>query len=170
QMSYGSAGAGSGHHIVAELLKASAGIDLIHVPYKGEQPASMDLIAGRIQMMFHTSPGQYAQNSQMVMLGVTAPEPWPYFPGVAPISETLPPVKYYGWSGLVVPLGTPAEIVDKLNAAANGALKTERVRDGLKGLGVEPAGGTPTAFRAQMKDDLVRFRDLVKTQNLVIQD
>jgi tripartite-type tricarboxylate transporter receptor subunit TctC len=170
KLAYGSVGAGSGHHVVMEMLKAAAGIDMIHAPYKGEAPATTDLIGGRIQAMFHTSPGQFAANGQVVMLGVTSPVPWKFLPDVKPISETFPSFSYYGWSGLLVPLETSPEVVARLNSAANAALKTDKVKSTLAQLLVSPAGGTPQEFAAQMQSDVNAFRKVIRDQKLVIED
>lgn len=170
KFSYGSAGLGSGHHLMGETLKAEAGLDIVHVPYRGENPATTDLIAGRIQMMFHTSPAQLIDSGQMVALGVTSAESWPYLPKVPTIAATLPNVVYHGWSGLMVPPGTPPQIVEKLNNLANEALRTEDVRNALTKLGVVPVGGSPSRLADQMKRDVQSFRDVVSKQNIVISD
>ncbi len=168
--SYGSAGPGSGHHLMGEMFKLAAGIDLAHIPYKGEQPATTDLIGGRIQMMFHTSPGQFIEGGQMVALAVTAAEPWPFLPGVPPLRAVFPDVIYHGWSGLFAPRGTPAAIVERLNAVANEALKTERVRSALSKMGVVPLGGPSSEMVDQMARDVAAFRKVVQQQKIVLED
>lgn len=170
KFSYGSAGLGSGHHLMSEMLKVEAGLDLVHVPYRGENPATTDLIAGRIQMMFHTSPAQLIESGQMVALGVTSAEPWQYLPNVPTIKSVLPTITYYGWSGLMVPTGTPAAIVDKLNALGNEALKSADVRNALAKLGVVPVGGPAARLAEQMARDVESFRKVAERQNIVIAD
>lgn len=170
KFSYGSAGLGSGHHLMSEMLKVEAGLDLVHVPYRGENPATTDLIAGRIQMMFHTSPAQLIEGGQMVALGVTSEEPWQYLPNVPTIKSVLPNITYYGWSGLMAPIGTPAAIVEKLNALGNEALKSAEVRSSLAKLGVVPVGGPSSRLAEQMAKDVKSFRGVAERQNIVIAD
>lgn len=170
KFAYGSAGPGSGHHLMGEMFKVAAGVDLAHIPYKGEQPATTDLLGGRIQMMMHTSAGQFVESGRMVALAVTSAEPWPFLPGVPTLNSFFPDVIYHGWSGLFVPRGTSKEIVTALNAAANEALKTERVRTALTKMGVVPVGGSPSELVNQMARDITSFRRVVQQQKIVIED
>jgi tripartite-type tricarboxylate transporter receptor subunit TctC len=168
QISYGSPGVGSGYHIMGELLNAVAGLEMVHIAYKGEQPATTDLLGGRIQAMFHTTPYQYIESGQMIPLAVTSEQPWPMAPNVPTLSSYFPGAKYYGWSALYAPKDTPKEIIDVLNAAGNKALQTEKVKAGLKALGVAPAGGSPKDLLDQVHADVATFRDVVRKQNIVV--
>lgn len=169
KLSYASAGPGSGHHIMAEALKAATGIDPVHVAYKGEQPGMMDLLGGRVHMMFHTSPNQYVDDGRVIAIAVTSEEEWPYMPGVPPLPKLVPEiVPYYGWSSLYAPKGTPEDVVAKLNEIANMALESDSVRENFVKLGIVPAGGPSSELAQAVDTDFQMFTDVIQKQNISV--
>ena len=167
ELKYGSIGPGSNHHLLAEMLKKEAGINLIHVPYRGEAPAIVDLLAGRLDVMFLTSGMQYVSNNQLIALGITSGEPWPLAPNVKPLKLSgLKSFDYQSWNGLLAPKGTPKEIIQKINAAVNDALKGPRAKNALEAVGIGVGGGSPEVLAGLIARDKKLFGDIIRDQNL----
>jgi tripartite-type tricarboxylate transporter receptor subunit TctC len=167
ELKIGSVGVGSAHHLIAEMLKADAGIDLTHVPYRGEAPAIPDLIAGRIDVMFLTTAKSHIDGGQLVGLGVTSAEPWFNLPGLKPLTELgLPGFVIPGWNGLMAPKATPAAAVTKLSDALSAALRTDAAARGFAAMGFKPGSGTPEPMAAQIKRDMEIFSKVIRERNL----
>jgi tripartite-type tricarboxylate transporter receptor subunit TctC len=149
QLNFSSAGNGSLPHLAGELFKTMTGVDMVHVPFKGGGPAVAALIGGEVQLSFADPlaaiPGIKA--GQLIALGVTARQRTPGLPDVPTIAEAgVPGFEATGWNGLLVPAGTPAPIVAKLNRAFVAALQSPGVRDRLVEQAYEPVGSTPEEF------------------------
>jgi tripartite-type tricarboxylate transporter receptor subunit TctC len=163
KLSYGSAGVGSSLHLAGEFLKHDAGIDIVHVPYKGPAEAATDLIGGRIQMMFGPSVTilPLAQAGKIRALAVTSAKRSSFAPELPTMAETLPGFEVVGWYGLAAPAGTPADIVSRLNAEANRALQSPDLNAQVRKLGYEEIGGTPEEANARINTDVVRWTKII---------
>ncbi len=174
KMTFGSAGQGSGSHMDAELLKNMAGIDILHVPYRGGMPAVTALLGNETNMMFLSAVGlqTHIKAGKLRAIAVTGKERTAMFPDVPTMSEAgLPTFSAAVWYGIVAPAKTPPEIIATLNKAINDALKTPEVRDKLIAAGIDPIGTTPQAFTAYVKEDISRWQKVVdKSPQLRITD
>ena len=149
KVNFGSAGVGSQTHLLGEMLKLVADIKLTHIPYRGSAPAITDLLGGQIQMMFDTPIVllSHIQAGRLRALAITSPARSPQLPDVPTMAESgLPRLQTSLWSGMLAPLGTPAPVVAKLNAAFNAAMNTPETKASLQKLGAEPNAMSPEEF------------------------
>jgi len=148
KLAYGSAGIGTMHHIIGELIKQKTGIEMVHVPYRGGAPLIQDLIAGNVKVSFNTLPTALpqAQAGMIRIIAVAEKARLPELPDTPTIDETIPGVINIGWNGLLAPAGTPAPIIDKLNAVAVAALKTPDIIAKMKLQGLHAMSSTPAEF------------------------
>ena len=149
KLTYGSAGNGTSGHLATEMLKYTAKIDALHVPYKGGAPAMVDMIAGRISFMLvdPVQAMQHVSSQRLRAIAVGSPKPLPLLPNVPTATESgLPGFEATVWWGLLVPAKTPRAVVAKLNAEANKALGEASVKDKLAEMGAITAPGTPEQF------------------------
>jgi tripartite-type tricarboxylate transporter receptor subunit TctC len=148
KINYGSAGIGSSLHMAGELFNLMAGVQLVHVPYRGSPPALNDLLGGQIQLMFCPLPPSigYVKSGRLRALTVTAAARSQVLPDVPVIADVVPGYEASAWYGIGAPKGTPAEIVDKLNAEINAGLADPKLRAQLVTLGSVPFAGTPADF------------------------
>jgi tripartite-type tricarboxylate transporter receptor subunit TctC len=156
---------GSPGHVGGELFKYMTGTDIVHVPYRGGAPAINDLIAGHVDIMFESlqSIAPFARAGKVRGLGVSGAERSPAFPDLPTIAEAgVPGYLAPTWTGVIAPAGVPSPIVNKLNAAINGALKSDAFREKFARIGDEPAGGTPEDFAATIKADSAKWADVVR--------
>ncbi len=170
QVNYASVGAGSTTHLEAELFKKMAGIEMTHVPYKGSKPALTDIIGGQVQAMFdaYSSSAPLATDGRLKILGVTTEARSKAVPSVPTIAEQgVPGYDVMTWMGLLVPAGTPKEVVAILNQSVNEALANPDVQKNLTTLGFESIGGTPEQFSAYLKKDVAKWSTFIKTQSIV---
>ncbi|MGG5886528.1 Bug family tripartite tricarboxylate transporter substrate binding protein [Falsiroseomonas sp. HC035] len=169
---FGSSGTGAASHLAAELFCSMAGIEMLHVPYRGTGPALTDLIAGRIHLMFappQTVAAAVAAN-QVVNLAVTSERASALLPGVPPASSTgLPGYAAVGWFGLFAPRGLPAPIATKIAADAATALSTQATKDRLATLGAEPEPMTPDAFTGYIDADIAKWQRVVRERNITLE-
>ena len=169
KLSYASAGSGSITHLASELFLDMAKIKMVHVPYKGTGPALNDTIAGNTQLIFGSvaTSLQFIKSGRLRGLAVTTPQRIPAAPELPTVSEAgVPGYSVVLWHGLVGPKGLPGAVVERVNQAANDALKSKDVADLLATDGVAPAGGTPEQFRAVIKSDIERWSGVVKQANI----
>ncbi len=161
---YSSAGSGAQPHLTAEMFKSMAGVDLIHVPYKGAAPQMIALISGETALTFATAPSgvPLAKNGQARAIGVTSPKRIPALPDVATINETIPGYIAVGWNGLMAPAALPAPVLEKIHAAVSKIVRMPDIRDKLIGLGAEPAISTPAEFADLIKSEIVKWAKVVK--------
>src|SRR5947208_8278119 len=148
KLAYATPGIGSSHHVCGELLKQKVGIDMVHVPYRGGALAMQDLLAGNVKVGFSTLPVALPQAQAGGIRVIAAAEKTrlPELPDTPTIDETVPGVVNVGWNGLLAPAGTPAPIIDKLNAVAVAALKTPDVIAKMKLQGLHAMSSTPAEF------------------------
>jgi tripartite-type tricarboxylate transporter receptor subunit TctC len=160
QLTFGSSGVGAASHLSAELFQKTAGVELLHVPYKGTGAAETDLIAGRIDIMF--APPQtvdpMVKAGKLKALATTGKTRSPLFPDLPTADEGgLPGYEAVGWFGLLAPAHTPDEIVQKLNAASVEILKSDDVRERLAKLGAEPHPMSPAEYGTFINADLKKW-------------
>ena len=165
---YGSAGNGSASHITMAGFCDAAGIELVHVPYRGTGPMLTDLIAGRVKTAFAGAPVVLpaSRDNRLLALGVSSPQPSPLMPGLAPVARAVPGYEMLQWHGLVAPAATPPEVVARINNVVNGFLTDADMAARLAIEGAEPAPRSPEAFRALIVAELDRFRELVRRANI----
>jgi tripartite-type tricarboxylate transporter receptor subunit TctC len=167
ELKIGSVGIGSAHHLIAEMLKSAAGIELTHVPYRGEAPSIPDLIAGRIDLMFLTTAKPLIDEGRVVGLGHTGDGPWFQLPQLKPLTALgLKDFVVPGWNGLMAPKGTPPAVVARLSDALAGALKLEASVKAFNAMGFIPGEGTPGPMTKQIEEDMRIFTTVIRERNL----
>lgn len=168
---YGTAGNGSANHLAGEMLKAMAKVDLVHVPYKGGAPAINAAMGGEIQCVvaFPLAALPQVQAGKLKALAVTGTQRAQALPNVPTVAESgVPGYEFSSWFGFVVPKGTPAAIVHRLNTAAVAALKVPQVAQRLQASMTTPIGSTPEAFAKLIAQEDVRWAKLIKQYNIRI--
>ncbi len=169
KLSNASSSNGSPGHVGGELFKFMAGIDAVHVPYRGGAAATTDLIAGRVQFMFESlnSISPHAKSGSVRALAVSGDRRSPGFPDLPTVAEAgVPGYSAPTWSGLIGPAGLPRPIVEKLNEAVNRAIKTKAFVDRFGSIGDEPAGGTSEEFAQTIAKDSAKWGDVVRRANV----
>ncbi len=169
KLSYASAGNGSITHMVSEYFLDTAGIEIVHIPYKGTSPALTDTIAGQTQLVFGTvaSTLPFVKADKLRALAVTTPTRLPALPNVPTVIEAgFPSYQVTNWHGLIGPKGMPADIVAKLNKVINESMAAPGMDAHLASDGLTAAPGTPEAFGALVKSEAERWGKLVKTKGI----
>ena len=168
-LTFSSGGIGGSHQLSAELFQQNAGIEMIHVPYKSGSAGLTDLMAGNVTMMFDQmySAMPSIKADKLRPIAITSKKRSPLLPDVPSFSEVgYPKVIVLNWQGLIAPKGTPKAIIDKLNAAANEALKDPQLRDLMLSQGNEIGGGSPADFAALIKSESAKWGAVVKLANI----
>jgi tripartite-type tricarboxylate transporter receptor subunit TctC len=164
KVNMGSAGVATTSHMAGELFKAMAGVDLVHVPYRGAAPAITDLIGGQVQVvidaMITTLP--HIQSGKLRALGVTTAARSDVLPSLPSIAETVPGYEAIIWYGVGVPQGTPAEVVRKLNREINAGLASPKIKSRLAELGSSPIMGSPDEFGAFVRSETEKWEKVIK--------
>ena len=164
ELAFASAGSGTTQHLSGELFKKMAGVDLLHIPYKGNAPAVTDLVGGQVQLMFDNIAIslQQVRAGKLRALAVTGPNRSPVLPDVPTIAEAaLPGYSVTSWFALFAPAGTPAAIVARLNKETNKALDDEVLHRQLADQGIEPGSGTAERLAAHIRAELARWKKIV---------
>ena len=169
-LTFGSPGIGSGLHLAGELFKTMAGINIVHVPYKGGPPAVTDMLGGRIDMMFYTLAvvQQYIKSGRLRAIAMTGLKRDPLMPQIPTVTESgLPGYEASGWHGFLAPGATPGDIVGKLNAAVVGTLETPAIKGfwASQGMGFA-TGNTPAQFAARYRADYEKYGALIKSAGI----
>ena len=164
QISYASAGNGTLNHLIGEMLKRTAGIYMLHIPYRGSAAAATDVAGGQVPVSVQSLPSSlpFLQSGKIKVLGVVNEKRLASMPNAPTIGETLPGFGSTPWYGLMAPAGTPKEVVAKLQAALEKTLASKEVADKLAAQGCEVLTGGPAQFAALIKDDLPRWNKIVK--------
>ncbi|MBI2293254.1 MAG: tripartite tricarboxylate transporter substrate binding protein [Betaproteobacteria bacterium] len=165
QLSYASAGTGSASHLAMELLKSTARVDILHVPYKGATPGITDLMGGHVQVMLIGLPGALPPVSagRLKALAVSSLRRSPAVPELPTIAESrLPGFEVINWLGVLAPAGTPRDIITKLNQEIVKGLQQPDTKAKLVSQGFETMGGTPEQFAAYMKSETAKWAKVVK--------
>lgn len=169
QLQFASGGAGAGAHLSGELLKSTAGIDIIHVPYKGNAPALNDLLGGQVTMMFDTitTALPHVKSGKLRALAVTSPRRSALAPELPTMIEAgLPGFDISAWYVLFAPANVPKDIMQRLNAEVNKAIADPELRKSLGEQGVEFTGGTPEEAEKFVKGEIERWAKIIKTRRM----
>jgi tripartite-type tricarboxylate transporter receptor subunit TctC len=168
KINMGSAGNASSSHMAGELFKMLAGVNLVHVPYRGQGPAMTDLLGGQLQVIFATTPGttEFVRSGKLRALGVTTASRTELLPEVPPIADFVPGYEMSQWYGIAAPKGTPAEIIDKLNREINAAFADPRMKARLADVGGTVLPGTPDEFAKFVAAELEKWAKVVKFAGL----
>jgi tripartite-type tricarboxylate transporter receptor subunit TctC len=165
KLAYGSSGVGSASHLAGALFTHMAGIDILHVPYRGPGPAMTDLLGGRVQVMFSPAPTAtpHIEAGTLRVIGTTGARRSALFPNYPTAAESgLPGYSSIGWFGLFAPARTPPEIVDKVSADVATVLSTEDAKKRMAQEGAEPEPNSPAQFTAFVNADIAKWLDLSK--------
>ena len=164
KINYASAGNGTVNHLLGEMLKMAAGIDIVHVPYRGAAAAATDVVAGQLPMTFGSFPGlmPFVRNGQLRVIGVCTEKRTQLAPELPTLAETIPGLYANAWYGLFAPAGTPREIVARLHSEIAKVMEAADMKERLAGLGVEAAPSTPEQLATLLRDDLGRWSKIVK--------
>ena len=171
KITYASAGIGTPDHVAGELFKLMAGVDMLHVPYRGGAPALVDLIAGQVQARFDplSSSIEYIKAGSLRALAVTTATRSEALPEVPTVAETLPGYEASAFFGMAVPKGTPPEIVDKLNKEVNAALADANIKARLADLGGILIPGSPADFGKVVADETEKWAKVIKAGGVALE-
>jgi tripartite-type tricarboxylate transporter receptor subunit TctC len=171
QLNAGSSGVGTPNHLGVELLKSLAGIDIVHVPYKGGAAAITDLIGGQVQLVFSSVPSVLPQikAGRLHAMGVGSAKRSAILPQVPAIAESVPGYEYTTWYGIFAPAATPKPIVARLNADIVAILATPQIRDYFTNQGGDPESSTPQALANYMREETARWAKTIKTAGIRIE-
>jgi len=169
KLNFSSGGIGVLPHLIGEMFKARAGIDIVHVPYKGGGPSINDVVAGQVQMTFEGTSVllPLIEAGRLRALAVTTPKRIPQLPDVPTMVESgYPGFVSISWTGLLAPAHTPEAVITKLNTAINEGLKSPELKNALTRISYEPLGGTPRDFTAMMRAELAKWSPIIKSLGL----
>jgi tripartite-type tricarboxylate transporter receptor subunit TctC len=168
KISMASAGIGSGPHLAGELFKMMAGVNIIHVPYRGQGPALTDLLTGHVQLYFAGIPSsiQYLRSGKLRALAVTTATRSDVLPDIPTLSEFLPGYEASFWGGFCAPKGTPAEIVDRLDKEVNAALADPMIKARIADLGATSLPGSPADFGKLIAEETEKWGEVIHTAHI----
>lgn len=172
KLRFGSSGPGSASHLSAELFASMAGIDMMHIPYKGTGQALTDLLAGHIDLIF--APAQtvmpQVESGKLLALAETGAKRSESLPGIPTVAESgLPGYSAVGWFGLFAPAGTPKPILQKLNQSVMAAMSQSKIRKSMMERGIDPASGSADDFVAFLRVDQAKWTKLIKDNRIAVQ-
>jgi tripartite-type tricarboxylate transporter receptor subunit TctC len=170
-LTYASSGIGSSAHLAGAMLAQMAGVELLHVPYRGTAPGLQDLVAGRVDMILDTIAAvlPLVREGRLRALAVSTADPAAAVPELPPIARTLPGYHDASFNYLLAPARTPVEAIARLNAAVNATLAETSVRARFATLGAEPLGGTPEALAGMVAEEIARWRGVIAAQGITIE-
>jgi len=168
KLNMGSAGIGSGGHLAGELFKMMAGVDLVHVPYRGNGPALTALLGGEMEVLFPTLPSsiEYIRAGKLRGLAITSAMRSEAVPDLPAVGEFVPGYEMSAWYGIAAPKGTPAEVIDKINREINAGLADPKMKTRLLGLGEEPMPMTPADFGKLIADETEKWAEVIKSAGM----
>jgi tripartite-type tricarboxylate transporter receptor subunit TctC len=170
KLTFGTPGAGSTPFLSGEVFKKMAGVEMVHVPYKGSAPAVMDLAAGTISVMFDNATLPLIRAGKLRGLAVSTAKRSPAAPDLPTLAEAgLPGYDITSWYGVLAPAGTPPAIVQRLNAEVNAIMQMPDVRERFATMGVDPVGGTPDEFGAYIQKELRAWKVLIKDSGMKLE-
>ena len=163
KLTYGSSGVGGSYHLWAALFTTLAGIEMLHVPFRGGPPAIAEIVAGRIDMMFGNLAEilPHIRNGGVRAIAFTSVPPSPVLPGVPTIAQTLPDYRADNWFGLGLPAGTPPAIADRLNAEVRRLVADKEFSDRLVSMGYQPIGDTIPEMKAAIQSDRAKWKKVI---------
>jgi tripartite-type tricarboxylate transporter receptor subunit TctC len=164
ELNFASSGNGSSTHLAGALLNKMAGVQLVHVPYKGAGPAVADVVAGHIQLRFSSIPPAmpHVKSGRLRALAVTGAQRFSLLPDLPAVAETLPGFQVDSWNGVLAPAGTPAAVIQKLNTEMVAVLRAPEIKALLESSGVEPVGSSPEHLGQVLREELARWAPIVK--------
>jgi tripartite-type tricarboxylate transporter receptor subunit TctC len=164
KLSYASVGIGSTTHLAGEMLNVAAGIDTLHVPYKGSTPAITDMMGQRVDFAFFGISGsiQQAKAGQIRMLAISTLKRSPFFPDLPAVAETVPGFELNSWYGYMAPAGTPKAIVNRMYQEVAAAVKKPEIVEWMKQNGLDPVASTPEEYGAHIRTELVKYAKALK--------
>jgi tripartite-type tricarboxylate transporter receptor subunit TctC len=168
KVNYASGGNGTAQHLAGELFKIMTGVDMVHVPYRGDAPALTDLIGGQVQVMFGNMPSsiEHIRAGKLRPLAVTTAARSEALPDLPPVGDFIPGYEASTWQGLGAPGNTPAEIVDKLNKEINAALSDPTIKARLADLGGTVLSGSPADFGRLIADETEKWGKVIRAANI----
>ena len=171
KLTFASSGAGASNHLAGELFKTMAGVNIVHVPYKGDAQATADLIGGQGQMMFTLSAGAtpHIRGGKVRPIALLNDKRSRLLPDIPTVAETLPGFEANGWFALFAPAGTPPEIVQRLNAEVNRILDQPEVKQRYADLGAITVGGSPEKLRDQVKAEVERWAEVIRLTQMKVE-
>jgi tripartite-type tricarboxylate transporter receptor subunit TctC len=170
KINIGSSGNGSGPHLAGELFKMMAGIDMPHVPYRGEAPATTDLLGGQVQVLFGTSAAiEHIKAGRLRALAVTTATHSPALPDIPALSDFLPGYEVGFWDGFGAPKNTPPEIIDKLNREINSALADPAMKTRIASLGYSVFASSPADFGKFIADETKKWGNVIRAAHIKVE-
>jgi tripartite-type tricarboxylate transporter receptor subunit TctC len=168
KLTYASSGIGGSYHLWATLFTTLAGIDMLHVPFRGGPPAIAEIVAGRVDMMFGNLAEilPHIRSGGVRAIAFTSTPPSPVLPGVPTIADTLPDYRADNWFGVGLPTGTPQAIADRLNAEVNKLVKDKAFADRLVSLGFQPIGGSIEDMKAAIQRDRAKWKKVIEATGM----
>ena len=168
QLNYASSGTGGGAHLALEMFRTMAGLEMVHIPYKGAAQSVTELLAGHVQMTFNqpATTLSHAKAGKLKVLGVTSLKPLSSWPEAPPVAQTLPGFEATSWQGVLAPAGTPRPIIERLNREIVKALHAREVESRLLAEGSEIWGSSPEEFARHIKTEIVKWAKVVKDANI----
>jgi tripartite-type tricarboxylate transporter receptor subunit TctC len=168
RLNMASPGNGTSNHLSGELFKMMAGINMLHVPYRGAAPAITDLLGGQVQVMIDNGPSsiEYIRTGKLRALAVTTATRWEALPDVPTVADFLPGYESSTWNGFGAPRNTPTEIIDKLNREINVALAGPEIRTRLANLGGAPLSMTPDGLAGLIAEETEKWRRVIRANNI----
>ncbi|MBK8065366.1 MAG: tripartite tricarboxylate transporter substrate binding protein [Betaproteobacteria bacterium] len=171
KVNLGTAGAGAANHLASEYFKSTAGVSMVHVPYKGSPPAVTDLLGGQIGLMFETGPlvMPHVKSGKLKALAVGSAQRAAAAPDLVTIAESgYPGFESVGWAGLLAPTGTPREIIVKINAEVVRILAQQELKDRFVGMGAELVSSTPEEFGAYIRSESAKWSKVIKDAGIKV--
>jgi tripartite-type tricarboxylate transporter receptor subunit TctC len=170
EINFGSSGVGSSLQLTAELFKSMAGIDIVHVPYKGLAPALADLVTGRIHIIFSDMAGllPFVQSGQLRALAVTSAQRFSDLADLPTLAEAVPGYEATSWYGVLGPAGLPPDIVTKLNRELIAIVRAPAMKEKFTTLGIEAVTGTPDDFRSYIRSEMAKWRAVVTAADIKV--
>jgi tripartite-type tricarboxylate transporter receptor subunit TctC len=164
KLNFASSGNGSAQHLAGESFRVAAGIDLVHVPYKGAGPALIDLLAGRVDIMFTSLVGntEHIKEGRLTLAATTGIKRGTSTPEIPTVAQTLPGYEAYTWQGVIAPANTPPAVVNQLNAAIKKVAMTPKFYEKLAAQGMEVQTSTPAEFKTRLETDAALYKELLQ--------
>jgi tripartite-type tricarboxylate transporter receptor subunit TctC len=170
KVTFASAGNGASNHLSGELFNTMAGIRMQHIPYKGDAPGLIDVMAGQVNVALPTAiaAAPHVRSGKLRALAVTSTKRLPSFPDVPTVSETLPGFEAVSWGGVMVAAGTPQPIINRLNTEILNILKMPDIAEKLNGLGAEIVGSSPQQFDAYVKSEIAKWGKVARDNQVTL--
>ncbi len=170
-LSFASFGNGTSAHLSGEMLKLQMGLDIVHVPYKGQGPALTDLLGGQVTMMFGNWPEfrGHVEGGKLVALGMATAQRSQYAPNIPTLAEQGVAIESNSWNGLLAPAGTPDAVVQRVNAEVNRALAGPVVTEAFRKGGIASLSGSPERFAVFVQSEIAKYGDVIRKANIQIE-